>query len=196
MHEYEDIEEQQYPPEIDSPGPLRPMELEADESFGPVVRIQTASPPPESAPNSPARHIDPAFLSPPPAFQKRKRPRRPSTTSATPIILSFEVDQEPDPPKPKRPSVFCASSKEGTEVLVPPPPLCEPTSYAFSTRIDLGFQFVRLRFGEIPRGPESLAHHTLLDHTSFDGQPLLPQVSPLTGPSQTCLLSVWNPESV
>lgn len=110
------------------------MELEADESFGPVVRIQTASPPPESAPNSPVRHIDPAFLSPPPAFQKRKRPRRPSTTSATPIILSFEVDQEPDPPKPKRPSVFCASSKEGTEVLVPPPPLFRPTTFWRNTK--------------------------------------------------------------
>lgn len=82
-----------------------------------VVRIQSASPPAQSAPPiSPAQSVDGSLLSPHTSVHKRKPPRRPA--SAPPSTVNFEEQFETAGPK------SAPLARLPVDILPPPPPLC------------------------------------------------------------------------
>lgn len=95
---------------------------------GLTVRIETATPPPWSAPLSSAQSMDHSLLSPPTPARKHRAPR-PPTTQPTDIIITFPEDTLPVRQSVQTEPSAYARTKDTVEVSVPPPPLFRPTTF-------------------------------------------------------------------
>lgn len=88
-----------------------------------TVRVEMATPPPQSAPVSPSQAMGSPLLNPPLQGLSSRRTSRPAT--APPTTITFPEDTIGRPQSSQTDTTAYDNSRDIVDVSLPPPPLCK-----------------------------------------------------------------------